>query len=105
MLTVGIDMNVVEQSAQAFDRYRGRLFAIAYRMLGSATDAEDIVQEAFVHWLQASNEQVQSPKAYLSTIVVRLCINRQNRPGPNAKSLYGLLAARTHPNRTPPRYG
>ena len=76
MSTVGIQVNVVEQSAQAFDQYRGLLFAIAYRMLGSATDAEDIVQEAFVRWLQAGDEQVQSPKAYLSAIVVRLCINQ-----------------------------
>lgn len=69
-------MNVVEQSARAFDQYRGLLFAVAYRMLGSATDAEDIVQEAFVRWLQAGEEKVQSPRAYLSTIVVRLCINQ-----------------------------
>jgi len=58
-------VNVLEQSAQAFDQYRGLLFAIAYRMLGSATDAEDIVQEAFVRWLQAGDENVQSPKAYI----------------------------------------
>lgn len=69
-------MNIVKQSAQAFDEYRGLLFGIAYRMLGSATDAEDIVQEAFVRWLQAGDEEVRSPKAYLSKIVVRLCINQ-----------------------------
>ena len=69
-------MNTVKQSAQAFDEYRGLLFSIAYRMLSSATDAEDIVQEAFVRWLQAGEEGVQSAKAYLSTIVVRLCINQ-----------------------------
>lgn len=69
-------MNVLEQSAQAFNQYRGLLFALAYRMLGSATDAEDIVQEAFVRWLQAGDEKVQSPRAYLSTIVMRLCMNQ-----------------------------
>ena len=69
-------MNVVEQSAQAFDQYRGLLFAIAYRMLGSASDAEDIVQEAFARWLQTGDDDVQSPRAYLSTVVVRLCINQ-----------------------------
>ena len=69
-------MNISEQSAQAFDRYRGLLFGIAYRMLGSVNDAEDIVQEAFVRWLQAGEEGVQSPRAYLSTIVTRLCINQ-----------------------------
>jgi RNA polymerase sigma-70 factor (ECF subfamily) len=51
------------------------LFSIAYRMLGSATDAEDMVQEAFVRWLQADATAVQSPRAYLSTVVVRLCID------------------------------
>jgi RNA polymerase sigma-70 factor (ECF subfamily) len=52
------------------------LFSIAYRMLGSATDAEDIVQDAFLRWLQAGDKDVQSPKAYLSTIVVRLCLDQ-----------------------------
>ena len=69
-------MSIGKQSAQAFDEYRGYLFSLAYRMLSSATDAEDIVQEAFVRWLQTGDEEVQSPKAYLSTIVVRLCINQ-----------------------------
>src|SRR6185312_8508289 len=49
------------------------LISIAYRMLGSATDAEDIVQDAFLRWLQIDAETIQSPKAFLSTIVVRLC--------------------------------
>src|SRR5437762_9978672 len=45
-------------------------------MLGSATDAEDIVQEAFLRWLQANDEEIQSPKAFLSTVVTRLCIDQ-----------------------------
>jgi len=65
-----------QQTEQIFNQYRWLLFSIAYRMLGSATDAEDIVQEAFLNWLQASNEEVQSPRAFLSTIVVRLCIDQ-----------------------------
>ncbi len=45
-------------------------------MLGSATDAEDIVQDAFLRWIQeSSKEEVQSPRAYFSTIIVRLCID------------------------------
>ncbi len=62
-------------TSQLFNEYRILLFSIAYRMLNSATDAEDIVQEAFVRWLQASDEEIQSPKAYLSKVVVRLCID------------------------------
>jgi RNA polymerase sigma-70 factor (ECF subfamily) len=65
-----------EPTEQIFNQYRWLLFSIAYRMLSSATDAEDIVQEAFLRWLQASEEEVQSPRAYLSTVVVRLCIDQ-----------------------------
>jgi RNA polymerase sigma-70 factor (ECF subfamily) len=63
-------------AAQIFEQYRGLLFGIAYRMLSSATDAEDVVQDAFVRWLQAEQDAIQLPKAYLSTVVVRLCIDQ-----------------------------
>ncbi len=56
-----------------FENYRPLLFAVAYRMLGSAMDAEDIVQEAFLRWQRA--DEVESPKAYLTTIVTRLCLD------------------------------
>jgi RNA polymerase sigma-70 factor, ECF subfamily len=69
-------MNKAEDTTQIFQRYRLLLFSIAYRMLGSASDAEDIVQETFLRWLEASDKEVQSPKAYLSTIVVRLCLDQ-----------------------------
>lgn len=69
-------MNVSENTTQIFDRYRGLLFSIAYRMLGSATDAEDVVQDAFLRWLQVSGDEVRSPKAYLSAVATRLCIDR-----------------------------
>ncbi|HZR44846.1 MAG TPA: RNA polymerase sigma-70 factor [Ktedonobacteraceae bacterium] len=65
-----------EAAEHTFNQYRVLLFSIAYRMLGSATDAEDIVQEAFLRWLEARDEAVQSPRAYLSTVVVRLCIDQ-----------------------------
>lgn len=70
-------MNIPDNTTQTFNQYRAMLFAIAYRMMGSATDAEDIVQEAFLRWLQANEEEVRSPKSYLATIVVRLCIDQQ----------------------------
>lgn len=69
-------MNNPENATHVFQQYRLLLFSIAYRMLGSATDAEDIVQDAFLRWLQASDKDVQSPKAYLSTIVVHLCLDQ-----------------------------
>jgi RNA polymerase sigma-70 factor (ECF subfamily) len=58
-----------------FDQYRGLLFSIAYRMLGSVADAEDILQEAFIRWQQSQQEEIRSPRALLVTIVSRLCLN------------------------------
>lgn len=69
-------MNRPEETTHIFQQYRLLLFSIAYRMLGSATDAEDVVQDAFLRWLQATDRDIQSPKAYLSTIVVRLCLDQ-----------------------------
>jgi RNA polymerase sigma-70 factor (ECF subfamily) len=58
-----------------FDQYRGLMFSIAYRMLGSVADAEDILQEAFIRWQQSQQEEIRSPRAFLVTIVSRLCLN------------------------------
>ena len=52
------------------------LFGIAYRMLGSAADAEDMVQEASIRWLRRGDEPVRSVRAYLVTVVTRLCIDQ-----------------------------
>ena len=76
--------------AATFEAHRPLLFSIAYRMLGSASEAEDVVQDA---WLRASQDQhaeVRSTRAYLTTIVTRLCIDhlrsaertRMEYPGP-----------------------
>jgi RNA polymerase sigma-70 factor (ECF subfamily) len=58
-----------------FDQYRSLLFSIAYRMLGSVADAEDILQDTFIRWQQSGNGDIRSPRAFLVTIVSRLCIN------------------------------
>src|SRR5713101_3968673 len=60
--------------ARPFDQHRGLLFSIAYRMLGSVADAEDILQEAFIRW-QAAKDEIWSPRGLLVTMVTRLCIN------------------------------
>ena len=65
-----------EADAAAFEEWRSLLFGIAYRMLGSATDAEDVVQDASIRWLRRSGEPVQSVRAYLVTIVTRLCLDQ-----------------------------
>src|ERR1700682_1034535 len=58
-----------------FDQYRSLLFSIAYRMLGSVADAEDMLQETFLRWQQPSDDPIRSPRAFLVTIISRLCIN------------------------------
>lgn len=60
---------------ETFDGHRSLLFGVAYRMLGSIADAEDMLQEAFIRWQQVSPREIESPKAMLVTIVTRLCIN------------------------------
>ena len=60
---------------QLFDDYRGLLFDVAYRMLGSVSDAEDVVQEAWFRWERADREAICSPKAWLCTTVTRLAID------------------------------
>lgn len=62
-------------SVELFESYRPFLFSIAYRMLGSVMDAEDIVQEAFLRWQRVAEEEVDAPKSYLAAIVTRLCID------------------------------
>jgi RNA polymerase sigma-70 factor (ECF subfamily) len=59
----------------AFDQYRSLLFSIAYRMLSSVADAEDMLQETFIRWQQAPEQEIRSPRAFLITIISRLCIN------------------------------
>ena len=62
---------------EEFDALRPSAFAIAYRMLGSASEAEDIVQEGFLrlHRAREGGEQIESPRAYMSTVVSRLSLD------------------------------
>ncbi|MFP3900012.1 MAG: RNA polymerase sigma factor SigJ [Acidimicrobiia bacterium] len=64
-------------NARLYEELRPVGFAVAYRMLGSVSEAEDIVQEAFLrlHHAQAGGERIESPRAYLATVVTRLCID------------------------------
>nr|WSS70431.1 RNA polymerase sigma-70 factor [Streptomyces sp. NBC_01175] len=61
---------------EAFDRYRNLLFSVAYRILGTAADAEDTVQDAWIKWSAADRTQVADPKAYLARIVSNLAMDR-----------------------------
>jgi RNA polymerase sigma-70 factor (ECF subfamily) len=72
-------MSVLDQHqadrVQAFEQQRSYLLSIAYRLLGSVSDAEDILQEAFLRWDRARAEDVRSARAFLATVVVRLCMD------------------------------
>lgn len=61
--------------AEVFAKYQAYLFALARRILGSPMDAEDLLQETFIRWLQASFEEIKSPKAFLTTVLTNLCLN------------------------------
>ncbi|MFD4522937.1 sigma-70 family RNA polymerase sigma factor [Streptomyces sp. NPDC058470] len=59
-----------------FEAGRGRLASIAYRLLGSAADAEDAVQDTFLRWQAADRERVEVPEAWLTKVVTRVCLDR-----------------------------
>jgi RNA polymerase sigma-70 factor, ECF subfamily len=65
-----------EADAAVFEEWRSLLFGIAYRMLGSAADAEDVVQDASIRWLGRGDTEVRSVRVYLVTIVTRLCLDQ-----------------------------
>ena len=72
-------MNDDDLLAQTFEAHRGHLRAVAYRMLGSRADADDMVQEAYLRWHAAQTEEVRTPEAWLVTTTTRLCIDRLRR--------------------------
>ncbi|MBV9180124.1 MAG: RNA polymerase sigma-70 factor [Acidobacteria bacterium] len=59
-----------------FEAHRSLLFSVAYRMLGSRADAEDMLQETFLRWQQAVGSDIRDPRAFLVTVITRLCINQ-----------------------------
>src|SRR5947207_2459210 len=64
----------MDDALSAFLRVRSRLFGVAYRMLGSAADAEDIVQSVWLKWQMTDRSVVREPAAFLTTATVRLAI-------------------------------
>jgi len=65
-----------QDAASSFDPLRPKLIRVAYRMLGSVADAEDVVQEAFLRWLDADRQTVREPEAFLRRVVTRLCLDQ-----------------------------
>lgn len=68
--------NAREDAAAEFDPLRPKLIRVAYRMLGSVADAEDMVQEAFIRWMGADRSAVREPEAFLRRTVTRLCLDQ-----------------------------
>ena len=66
----------MDAATQAFDRLRPRLMGIAYRMLGSVAEAEEVVQDAWLRWHEAAKDGLESAEAWLVSVVTRLSIDR-----------------------------
>ncbi len=66
----------MQDRSNEFERHRPRLFGVAYRMLSSRADAEDVVQDAYLRWHRGASDELRSPEAWLVTTVTRLCIDR-----------------------------
>ena len=66
----------MSDAAAAFDALRLPLLRIAYRMLGSMADAEDVVQDAWLRWADADRQAVRVPEAFLRRVVTRLCLDQ-----------------------------
>jgi len=66
----------VQDRSSDFERHRPRLFGLAYRMLSSRADAEDVLQDAYLRWHREASGELRSPEAWLVTTVTRLCIDR-----------------------------
>jgi RNA polymerase sigma-70 factor (TIGR02957 family) len=71
----GMGLDELHHAAEVFAEVRPRLFGIAYRMLGSASDAEDIVQDVWIKWQTYDRSKVENPAAFLATATTRLAIN------------------------------
>ena len=74
-IRLGAETGEHDDGLSAFAGARPRLFGIAYRMLGSAAEAEDVVQDVWMRWQSTNRKVVENPPAFLATTTTRLCIN------------------------------
>lgn len=75
VMAEGEENGDLDAAVEVFAAQRRRLFGIAYRMLGTVADAEDIVQDTWIRWQNTDRAQVQEPAAFLATVTTRLSIN------------------------------
>lgn len=82
-------MNNDEEKVEVFKKHRPRLFGIAYRMLGTHAESEDILQEVYLKWHQANTDEIETPEAWLVTIVTRLSIDRLRKASRERETYIG----------------
>jgi RNA polymerase sigma-70 factor (ECF subfamily) len=77
--TCGTSPIVDGAAAEIFESHRSRLFGVAYRMLRTRADADDVVQDAYLRWHETTKEDIESPIGFLITVTTRLCLDRLRR--------------------------
>ncbi len=85
-------------SLETFNRHRGQLMALGYRMLGSLSEAEDMVQETYLRWQEAKSEEVENPKAWLTKVCSRLCIDQLRKASRQREEYVGPWLPEPLPN-------
>lgn len=84
-----------QDAAASFNPLRPKLLRVAYRMLGTVADAEDMVQEAFIRWMSTDRSQVRNPEAFLRRTVTRFCLDQTQICAASARDLCRALASRS----------
>jgi RNA polymerase sigma-70 factor (ECF subfamily) len=85
---------MVSDHDRIFEQNRQRLRRLAYRLLGSLADADDMVQDVYVRWQRAGVGELRAPEAWLTTVMTRLCVDRM-RARSRERGLCRLLAPGT----------
>lgn len=79
----------MEPKLDTFNQHRPRLFGLAYRMLGTRDDAEDVIQDAYIRWHKTDAEAIETPEAWLVTAVTRLSIDRLRKASTQRETYIG----------------
>ena len=104
-LSPGAATDKHDDGLSAFAPVRPRLFGIAYRMLGSAAEAEDIVQDVWLRWQSINRSTVENPPAYLATTTTRLCINLSQSAHSRRETYIGTWLPEPVDTSSDPRIG
>ncbi|MEV6693118.1 RNA polymerase sigma-70 factor [Micromonospora sp. NPDC051196] len=83
-------MSLSAHDIELFEQSRARLEAVAYRLLGSASDAEDMVQDTFLRWQATDRERVEQPAAWLTKVLTNLCLNQLTSARARRESYVGM---------------